>query len=109
MSYWAPAQKTTVSNEWWNELGDRTGSNALDNANCDAKAMRLGFLLSADVDEDDVPDNAPAKAAIPPATNPTPATGFCVDTTDTPDLPPNLHEEVDRNDQPMILPTPAIW
>ena len=55
-------------------------------------------MLSADEDEDDVPDNAPAKAAIPPATAPTPATGFCVDIGDSPDLPADLHEEVDRND-----------
>ena len=52
-------------------------------------------MLSADEDDDGEPDNAPAKAAVTPAPL-TPATGFCVDTTDT--LPPNLHEEVDRNE-----------
>ena len=80
----------TVALAWWNALGDRTGANALNNADCSAKAMRLGFSLTADADQPaDGPDNTPAVGGESPAD----ATGYCQD-TDAPGvgLPDNLHD-----------------
>ena len=84
---------SAVATAWWNGLGDRTGANALDNANCDAKAMRLGFSLTADEDDPaDGPDNAPAKAAVG-ETAAVDAIGFCLDTDEG--LTGNLHDADD--------------
>ena len=83
---------STVAQAWWNALGDRAESAdgttvpALDNANCAAKAMRLGFRLDFDGDDaDSDPDNAPAPEGGT-------ATGLCLDYDDGDLSGSNLHD-----------------
>ena len=98
----------TTATAWWDALGDRADNpdtaddETLDNADCSAKAMRLGFTITPAGDT----TTSPAHRAAVGGDTPADATGLCQDSAEIAAIP--LHAAVTGGSPEVLADTTTI-